>query len=399
MREPRAVRFARIVHERSGGQFAVYFRSAFSHKSLCGLLYKSLIIFAALSFCACGKVGSPVPPARITERASDLSAIQRGGKILLSWPVPPLGAKESSVSYIEKVDIYRLVEQRDQEPILDPDDYEELAEVIGYMDRATIEAQVKQLGHLEFTDAVKLNDARALANTRLRYAVRYLNKRNQAAAFSNTVAIEPAPGISLPPSGLVAAQSGQDAITLSWNAPQANVDGTQTPAIVGYNIYRRNAKKSGAGEPLNSEAVTEPFFVDNKFQYQTDYIYFVRALSQGANGLIESADSDPVALTPVDTFPPLPPEPVTIASANGTISLFWPSSPERDVIGYNVYRANKADASDNDWVKLTDQPITTVTFRDERVTIDQVYYYKVTAVDRYDNESKPSRIVSETAHP
>jgi len=40
-----------------------------------------------------------------------------------------------------------------------------------------------------------------------------------------------------------------------------------------------------------------------------------------------------------------------------------------------------------------------VTYRDDRVTIDQVYYYKVSAVDRFNNESKPSRVVSETAHP
>src|SRR6185503_979281 len=83
--------------------------------SICGLLAMS----------ACGKVGAPVPPARITERTSDLSAIQRGGKIFLSWPAPPLGAKESSRSYIERADVYRLKEQRDQDPILDPDDYED----------------------------------------------------------------------------------------------------------------------------------------------------------------------------------------------------------------------------------------------------------------------------------
>ncbi|HKP85148.1 MAG TPA: hypothetical protein VJZ26_03570 [Blastocatellia bacterium] len=358
-----------------------------------------IAICAALAMCACGKVGAPVPPARITERTSDLSAIQRGGKIVLSWPAPPLGAKESNRSYIERADVYRLEEERDQDPILDPDDYEDLATLVGYLDRATIEAQVKQLGHLEFADVVNLSDPKALANTRLRYAVRYLNKRDQAAAFSNTVAVEPAPGISLPPVGLSAAQPGQDQIALSWNPPQANVDGSAPPAIVGYNVYRRNAKRSVAGDPLNSEPVTEATFVDNKFQYQVDYVYFVRALSQGANGLIESADSEPVALKPVDTFPPSTPEPVTVASANGTVSLFWPSSPERDVTGYNVYRASTDPAADEDWTKLTDQPITAVTFRDERVAIDRIYYYKVTAVDRFNNESKPSRVVSETAHP
>jgi fibronectin type 3 domain-containing protein len=69
------------------------------------------------------------------------------------------------------------------------------------------------------------------------------------------------------------------------------------------------------------------------------------------------------------------------------------------VVGYNVYRTDSADAADKDWVKLTAQPITTVTYRDERVVVDNVYFYRVTAVDKFDNESKPSRAVSEAAHP
>jgi fibronectin type 3 domain-containing protein len=88
-----------------------------------------------------------------------------------------------------------------------------------------------------------------------------------------------------------------------------------------------------------------------------------------------------------------------VASANGTISLFWPSSPERDVTGYNIYRADSPDAPDPSWIKLNDQPMTTVTFRDDRVAIDQTYFYRLTAVDQFNNESPRSRVVSETAHP
>jgi fibronectin type 3 domain-containing protein len=340
-----------------------------------------------------------VPPARFTERTADLSAIQRGGRVMLAWPVPTLAGKESDRGYVARVDIFRLNEKRDQEPVLDPDDFEDKALVVGFLDRAQIEAQVKQLGHLEFTDVINLTDARQMANTRLRYAVRYVNKRDQAALFSNSVAIEPAPGIALPPAGLTIANEKQDAVMLSWSAPEANVDGTQPATIVGYNLYRRNAKKANIGEPLNAEPITATTFADTKFQYGADYIYVVRALSQGANGLIESADSPPLRFTPKDTYPPTTPEPLTIASANGVISLFWPSAPERDVVGYNVYRASSADAPNDQWIKLTPQPITPVTFRDDRVQIDQTYFYRVTAIDRFNNESMPSPVVSETAHP
>jgi hypothetical protein len=363
--------------------------------------------FNALLFCSgaallsigCGKVGAPVPPSRLSERTSDLTAIQRGSTVLLTWPAPTLVSDSSSRFYVARVDIFRLSERRDQEPVLDPDDYEATAELIGFLDRAMIESQVTSLGHLLFTDAVKLTQSKQLANTRLRYAVRYVNKRDQAAAFSNTVAIEPAPGIAMPPTSVTAAANAQDVVTITWLPPGVNIDGVTPATVLGYNVYRRVGKRDFGGDLLNSEPITSPTFTDTKFQYQVGYVYFVRALSQGANGLIESADSQPFEITPVDRFAPAAPNPVSIASSNGSISLFWPSSAERDVVGYNVYRAGSADTADASWLKLNDQPLTPVTFRDDKVVLDQIYFYRVTAVDRFNNESERSRAVSETVHP
>ena len=357
------------------------------------------VICVSLVSGACGKVGAPVAPVRLTERTNELSAIQRGSNVLLQWPAPSLGQKESSRSYIARANVYRFDEARDEEPVLDSDDYEAGAQLIGYLDRAKIEAQLKSLGHLEFTDAINLSNAGDLANRRLRYAVRYLNARDQAAAFSNTVAIEPATAVALPPTGLRVTAPAQDIVAISWSAPDANVDGTRPASIVGYNVYRRNADREAGGRALNSEPVTDTNFTDKDFQYETRYAYFVRSLSQGANGLVESADGEAATIKPVDEFAPLAPDPVSIASANGTVSLFWPTSPERDVVGYNVYRSDSADSADKDWTRLTPRPITAVTYRDERVVIDKLYFYRVTAIDRFNNESEPSRVVSETAHP
>ena len=319
--------------------------------------------------------------------------------MLLTWPAPALVNDSSSKFYIARVDIYRLIERRDQEPVLDPDDYEATAELIGFLDRAMIETEITSYGHLEFPDPIKVSRSKQLANTRLRYAVRYVSKRDQTAAFSNTVAIEPAPGIAMPPTNVTAVADAQDVVTITWVAPNSNVDGVTPAAVVGYNVYRRSQRHNFGGDLLNSEPITSASFTDTKFQYQADYAYFVRALSQGANGLIESADSEPFALTPIDRFAPAAPNPVSIASSNGSISLFWPSSAERDVIGYNVYRAGSSDAPDSAWLKLTEQPVTPVTFRDEQVVLDHTYFYRVTAVDRFNNESDRSRVVSETVHP
>jgi hypothetical protein len=125
-----------------------------------------------------------------------------------------------NVSYVARVEIYRLAERRDQEPVLDPDDYEQTAQVIGVLDRTTIETQAKAPGLLHFTDAVALTNS----NTRLRYAVRYFNKRGQAATFSNTVALEPIDAVASPPGNLVTKSEAQDVIRISWTAPSSNVN-------------------------------------------------------------------------------------------------------------------------------------------------------------------------------
>lgn len=357
----------------------------------------SLVLTFALASLSCGKVGAPVPPQRITERARELAVVQRGAVIFISWPAPSLVKQDTSVSYIERIDIYRLAERRDEPPVLDEDDFENLSQIIGFLDRETIEAQASN-GRLQFTDRIDLNRASDLSSLRLRYAVRYVNRRGQMARFSATTAIEPALAIAMPPTGLSARDQSQDRIEITWNAPDANVDGARPASIVGYNIYRRQSRREEFGRPLNAELVTATGFIDSGFRYEVEYVYAVRALSQGTTGLIESADCAPITFTAVDKFAPAAPDPVSVASANGTISLFWPRSQERDVTGYNIYRTESPD-DEKSWIKLNEQPAAAVTFHDDRVTIGRKYFYRITAIDQFNNESAPSRAVGETANP
>jgi hypothetical protein len=353
-----------------------------------------------LTTCSCGKVGAPVPPSRITQRTTDLKAVQRGSSVVLSWPPPTLVGAQSSRDYIARVDVYRLRETRDQEPLLDPDDFEAAADLIGYLDRETIETLVKTVAALQYTDSIDLGSARDVSSLRLRYAVRYINQRGQKSSFSNSVAVEPVAAVAAPPTDLHVEASAQDEVRIEWSPPGSNVDGSRPASVVGYNVYRRTAKREAFARPLNSEPITESHFTDTRFQYKLDYVYVVRALSQGAIGLIESADSAPADLTPLDAIAPAAPEPVSIASANGVISLFWPTSIERDVVGYNIYRAESSEEGDGEWIKLTDQPLSNVTaYRDDRVVIGKRYSYRVAAVDRFGNESVHSHAVSETANP
>jgi hypothetical protein len=81
------------------------------------------------------------------------------------------------------------------------------------------------------------------------------------------------------------------------------------------------------------------------------------------------------------------------------VSLFWPTNAETDVVGYYIYRAEGDAAAAAAWTRLTDKPVTRTTYRDDRVRVGARYSYRITAVDRYGNESQPSAVVSETASP
>ena len=81
------------------------------------------------------------------------------------------------------------------------------------------------------------------------------------------------------------------------------------------------------------------------------------------------------------------------------MSIFWPANPERDLAGYLVYRADGEPSDRAQWTKLTDQPVTRTTFRDDRARPGTRYSYRLSAVDRYGNESAPSVPVTETASP
>jgi hypothetical protein len=211
------------------------------------------------------------------------------------------------------------------------------------------------------------------------------------------VAVEPVPGIARPPSNLAGSQA-QDRIVITWAPPTENIDGTPAQ-VVGYNVYRAKPNADRLGRPINEKPLVEPRFEDSNFLYLTPYVYVVRSVSQGPESQVESIDSDRLTITPRDTFPPSAPTNLTAASAGGAVSLFWPTNAERDVVGYNVYRAEGAATAGSQWTRLAGAVVARTTFRDDRVRVGTRYSYRITAVDRYGNESPPSATVTDTASP
>lgn len=351
---------------------------------------------------ACGKVGPPLPPLpRAVARPGATTASQVGDRVTIAWQAPNLDLRESESSSVSRAEVYRLIQPRDVPQVAFVDQFVESgAELVGFLDYETLKKQLTENADrvLLYEDRLDLSERAALSNRRFVYAVRYVDRQGRPLSWSSLVAVEPVPGIAMPPTGLAAAER-QDEVTITWTPPSRNIDGTEPAQVLGYNIYRTGPNAERLGAPLNKRLLTEPRYVDQGFQYLKPYVYVVRSVSQGPDAQVESVNSGPLAVTPRDVFPPAAPTNVTAASAGGVVSLFWPANAERDVRGYYVYRTDGEASDASRWVRITENPVTRTTYRDERTRTGQRYGYRITAVDRFGNESPPSAFVSETAWP
>ena len=349
----------------------------------------------------CGKVGPPLPPLpRTVQKPGTLAATQIGDVARLLWRAPNLDLRPAEGSSVARADVYRLTQPRDERAVAFVDRFEEEAEIVGFLDYDTLKRELEdnQDRVLTFEQTLDLSDPSVLANTRFVYAVRYVDRNGRPQAWSNLVSVEPVPGIALPPTGLDYAEA-QDEVAVTWEPPARNFDGSAPAQVIGYNVYRAAPGSPRFGQPVNRRPLAEPRFVDKSFTYLNPYVYVVRSVSQGPDSQVESSNSEPLTVTPRDVFAPAAPTNVSVASAGGVVSVFWSAGPERDLVGYNVYRAQGEPAPGTRWARLNDQPVTRTTFRDERARTGQRYFYRLTAVDRYGNESAPSDAVVETASP
>jgi hypothetical protein len=352
------------------------------------------LAFVAMTVLAnCGKRRPPLPPIeRVQQRTELLSGVQRGNQVILSWPAPQRNASDQSVQSIRRIDVYRLAEKPRARLGLTEEEFAARSTLIGSV---TYE-QIKNA-----TDTLTYADTLELAGepTRLRYAVRYVNASGQRAAFSNFLLIEPAARIAQAPTLISTGKEvGEEAITITWQAPSANIDGSTPVNLLGYNVYRVSDPESEFGAtPINGSVISGTQYSDRNFKFGDTYRYVVRSVSLGTEGAqVESLNSNSISVSPRDIFAASAPASITVAAAPGRLSIFFPANPESDVAGYNLYRSTDPDLPKDKWNKLNPELLTRTTFQDEKVESGKKYYYYLTAVDQAGNVSAPSEVVSET---
>jgi fibronectin type 3 domain-containing protein len=168
--------------------------------------------------------------------------------------------------------------------------------------------------------------------------------------------------------GLAASPDNQS-VSLAWDA----VDGAS-----GYNVYRSKEKDGPLEMQINRAPAAETSFNDSGLANGVDYYYAVTALAGDSAPFMEGPPSISVLATPSDTVPPITPTGLMVVPGGGFVLLSWEPVSDPDLGGYHVYRG---EMSGGDMVRLTDEPIVYITYRDDAALPGVEYEYAVTAVD------------------
>ncbi len=351
-------------------------------------MVKALFIGILIFSFGCGKRGAPVPPKERVLQRVEISGFQRGNQVVISWKMPARNAAKGDVLNISRADIYRLSEPASAPQQISEEEFANRSTLIAALKITDADFGAKTLS---FRDTLQFAGQAA----RLRYAIRFVNAEGQKAAFSNAFLLEPTSKVAESPSSLTA-QASQEAVRLTWQPSQSNIDGSKPVSLMGYNIYRSTSEKE-PGKLLNRAPVTAASFDDEFFEFGKDYYYFVRAVSVGVQAEpVESTESNILKFKAVDTFAPSAPDAITLAASPTMISIFFAVNPEKDVVGYKIYRSLDRETPLDKWEILTPELIKTNTFQDSKVESGKTYFYYLTATDKYGNVSPPSDIVSET---
>ena len=346
----------------------------------------------------CGAPGDPIPPTPpVPAAVTDLIAYQAGDGVQLIFTPPTNSISGEKLATVPAVEILRGTVMPDGTP--DAKSFR----VVDTIPGAVVD-NYRAEGRVRFNDPIPPDKIKTHAGGPVSYIVRTRASPKRASADSNVVSLRlfPVPA----PINSVEARVTESAIELTWSVPTSTSAGDPVSALIGYRIYRSEASLpadssleqvpapgKGAG-PASGLAFSEiNSYRDNSFSFDHSYVYAVRSVIQADDHELESSDSQPVVVTPRDTFPPAAPQGVVSALLPGAsagtvvVDLSWSINVETDLAGYRVYRSEQEGARGH---LLTPDLLPTPAVRDTSVQPGHHYWYIVTAVDRAGNESAPS---------
>src|SRR5712692_7064354 len=369
-----------------------------------------LSVFYAGLCCAlagCAAPGEPQPQRPpVPQAVTDLAARQSGDSVVLTFTLPRNSIERQPLAEPPSVEIYRGFLPAAAGPA-------KLSTRLVYTIPPSLVDTYLTEGRVRFVDPLKPEEGAQSAGGQMVYMVRTRASKRRASADSNTAALRiyPVPA----PISDVKAHLTETAVELAWTLPARTSGGAALSSLVGYRVYRAEVEpgtEAAAAQDLSHAKLKTPLellgptplpvFRDTQFEFDHAYLYTVRSVAQYGADEVESSDSQPLALTPRDTFPPEAPKGLVVVLVPETqgepayVELSWDISPEADWAGYYLYRSEQADTPGE---RLTQELLLAPTFRDMSVTGGHRYFYRVTAVDRAGNESPSSAAASAEVPP
>jgi hypothetical protein len=399
----------------------------------------------------CGKKGPPLAPLNLAPEAPGTVVARRlGDSVYLQMKVPAKSSSGTGPYSIDRIDVYavtlapgtmpppnrdllkpeHVVARIAVAPPVDPDAEEPAVpekrprpgDTISFVEKLTPEALVPQ----QITKPVKEakggkplpppplppplaapgGEAAApapvgpLVLTRV-YVLQGVSKKRQVGVPSARLEVPllAAPGPARP--GATPPTWDETSVTISWQPPASASD--EVPGVV-YNVYAVPAAggspPSGASMlapvPLNATVLETTTFVHKGAEPGKEQCFVVRSVAPVGTAFIESDPSEPICVTPRDTFPPAAPKSLQSVGSAGVINLIWDANTETDVAGYLVLRG---EAPGDTLQALTPEPIKDTRYQDRAIKPGVTYVYAIVAVDRATppNKSAESNRVQETA--
>ena len=332
---------------------------------------------------------------------SDLVARQAGDGVALVFSLPTKSLSGEKLGVAPAIEIVRGSLKSNGAP-----DSKSLRVV--YTIPGALVSNYFSAGHVRFTDPISPEETKAHPGATYAYLVRTRLSKKRASPDSNVVTARLFPVPQAVSS--VKIRVTESAVNLTWPVPTQTSAGNLLSDISGYRVYRGEidphapeptSKSLSATHWISPLALLGPAttnsYSDAQFEFGKTYVYLVRTLIPADGNEIESDNSEPATVTPLDIFPPAAPQGLVAALLPGAtpsafvVDLSWSINLETDLAGYRVYRSEQEGARGQ---LITPDLLPVPAVRDSSVALGHRYWYTVTAVDRAGNESAPSNPVA-----
>lgn len=323
----------------------------------------SIAVFITLLLSvSCGYQGPILPPSpELPKPVNDLTAIERGDQIVVSFTAPPRTTDDLVIKRFSNIEL-RIG------PAITPFDFERWSASANQY-----ELPLPPRNDPDDPKSFPISHsipASEWEGRRVAIAVRTAGRKGQHYSnWSNVVRLNVIPPLESP---LIEAKATAEGIQLTW--PDEGKD-------VHYQVSRQGPADK---VPVELGIAQNPEYVDKTSQYEIAYRYTVTA----TQGSAVSPPSKPVLITAVDVFPPKVPSGVTALAAANSVEVSWERSPDPDLKGYFVFRSVNGGPLERQ-KELTSLP----TYSDKNVEHGKKYGYAITAIDQKGNESAKSRVV------